>query len=315
MTMHRARSHMTARCGWDAPRGDHSDMTLAAAGNFAEVFKNLFLPFHLHDSYGENTSSHAMQYLQRVWYTRDDTRKVDLSALTPHGARFSVVFDNGDRDPSSGPYLSVRLDQLQGSSRLISRASRIGGARSNTIGEAYFPLTDVKSVMIRRHTGEDYLESEGYPGYLSSEEDYIYEVTLRLYPSTNYYSNSQGRRFIPGACMYAHTTTSNYLKDLARRAETVKFQIKAPAEAWTCLRRLQRDLGLREERHNSSHAFYYDLEHILRARMRDREVPPLPPFYDDDFNFAGLLGGRPLYRGRGYEGRGVRRYGYDYDYC
>ncbi|KAK6349491.1 hypothetical protein TWF696_005775 [Orbilia brochopaga] len=302
---------------WDVPRGEHTDWPLAAAGEFAEVLKNLFLPFHLHDSYGEHTASQAMQYLQRISYTRDvDTRKIDLSGLTPHGTRFTVVFDNGDRDPSSGPYVSIRLDQLHGSSRLPYRASVVSGARSNIIAEARIALTEVKAITIRRQAEDDYSDTEGYGGYPGLEDEYTYEVTIRLQPTSNFYPTTPSRRFIPGAFMASHPTTSRCLKDLTRHADTIKFHIKAPTEAWTCLRRLQRNLGLHEERHNSTHSFHYELDHILRPRMtprRDRDLSPVDILERSFANNRYFIRPFDTWRDREYEGRGSRRYRYNPD--
>ncbi|KAF3915653.1 hypothetical protein ABW21_db0209642 [Orbilia brochopaga] len=328
MSMYRSRSRMNNR--WDGPRAEPTDMAFAtsAGGGFAEVLRSLFLPFHLHDSYGDNTASHTMQYLQRLSYTRDDTRKYDLTGSNPHGTRFSAIFDDGcsDQYPSSG-YLSIRLDKSHEPSRLSYRASVVNSARSNIVAEARLSLSEVKSIMIRRLPDGDYIDSEGYPGYLPSEDEYTYEVTIRLQPTSNsvFYTNPYSRRFIPGALAMPSTylRSSGHIKDLARHAETIKFHIKAPTEAWTCLRDLQRNMGLREERHNSTHTFYYGLEHMTASRLdarRYREMSPPRSFLSPGWNFPdiGFLGSQSGRSRRGYEGRAARtansRYGYDSEY-
>ncbi|KAF3925938.1 hypothetical protein ABW20_dc0106090 [Dactylellina cionopaga] len=275
--MHRSHTRMRSS-GWTAgPFNMRRDQPEPATNSLVEVFKHLFLPFRDYPEFdsgcGDRVSTYNSYYLKRLTYSKDQGRtRLDLTTANLPGTHFAAALNTGEGSLGFAPYLGIRLDQRHSSSRMQYR-----NGRSELVAETRIPLYDVKAITVKRLTEGDFARLED-SGYLSSDppEDYMYEVSIQFfrYGNTPFSFNSTARQFITGPYYRQYETAARQLKDLHKSAESVKFVVTAPCESWTQLRRLQRDLGIRDEPGNSSNTIFVALEHVQdggRLGMRASE--------------------------------------------
>ncbi|KAF3914065.1 hypothetical protein AA313_de0202803 [Arthrobotrys entomopaga] len=230
-----------------------------AVYGFTEVFKNLFFPFRNYPQFGDGIlATTGMNYLKSLKFTKDFGRtRYDLTHAKTLGTRFSAIFDTGDGITGTAPSLGIRLEK-QRTSRLEPYRNR---SRSEMIAETLLPLQDIKYVSIRRLGETDFARLEGYD-YLSpmdTQGDYMYEISIHFYrvgSGSSPYS-FLSRRFTPGPFYRHYESTGRQLKDLHKNAESIKFTMVGPSEAWVKLRDLQRELGIRDELGTSSNTVYF----------------------------------------------------------
>ncbi|KAK6506707.1 hypothetical protein TWF481_005166 [Arthrobotrys musiformis] len=285
---------------------------------YSEILKNLFFPYR---DYRRITSNQHYQnrdgpaWLRRLIFAREGSHvKTDVTSLAGTSTKFSAVFDNGELGVGT-PSLGIRLEQLQ---HMSSRARYWNNGHRDVIAETTIPLYDIKSMTVRKVTEDDYgrLGDSGFLGQDPNQDDYMYEVTLQL-------SAFGSRRFTVSPYYRDHTyahEVAKCLKDMHKNAESIRFHILGPREAWDKLKRLQEELGLRGD--SSTKTIFVGPNH-RSGRMGSRwGGGPLggrdiwnrsPSFEDDDDLVRGdwvnvRMGGRYGYRD------GYRDFDVDYVY-
>ncbi|KAK6362268.1 hypothetical protein TWF730_005964 [Orbilia blumenaviensis] len=258
--MHRAHTRLGHRY---IPAEPHypfrNDLPESHTHIFSEIFKHLFFPYREYHRLTSNQhyqNRNGLAWLKRLVYTREGSHtSTDITSLAPSVARFSAVFDTGELGVVS-PSLGIRLEQLH---HITSRMRYANNGRLNVVAETKIPLYDIKSISVRRLVEDGHARLDEDPRYVEqnlNQDDYMYEVTLHLSPYGS-------RRFTPSQYYrdHAQESTARCLKDLYKHAESVKFCILGPRESWTKLKRLQTELGIRDDMGNSTNVVFVGSGH------------------------------------------------------